>query len=777
MMRGEQISFVPAHHISLAKTIAELRIMKAANKADFDAMYVNFGGQTFTADTILNQFDNFDSVKRYLDLLDSEFNVSSLSANGKGWKVDAIYMDRLPTGIDDIKVMQLNDTAKHTMALRKLLMHGGMDAVGEKLLAESTFWRNLENYAPDFYRQYASEFGKADVTEQMWRESVAFMLKQGYNGDRWRKSIQKALRNVSERESIGLISDPRYYVAKGVYQLVGDIRFKRFIKTIENSTLEGGIPIVRDTPARGYTLAGKKARDADRWLTPVLEKGKLTGGLKGRYVHISVYKYLKRGRSLDSNDFMYWYNDQLLRRWKFGMTVLNPTTHLRNAFSNLIMADMAGLNPFMSPSAKQADLKATIKEYLSREGAVIDEAMRGNLFGSTFADVELKAFLEQVSRSGKRSELPKKMIPQNMQELGMDFMREWVWKAESGLRNLELTPKNLRWLRDKAKKAYIAEDEVFKLWRFKQIRVLQKEFRANGGIITQDMRRALGADNEKLLGVLNHADDLAAIRAAASDSHKWFFDYSDIPGWVDAVRKTAMPFFTYSYNAVPRVAKWMNRNPIKAFAWRETFDWVNFTNEFMHGDPTFEDVYDTQLLRAKLPAYARLTSVMLPKAAGREFDMVKRKTMTMTKNARLAPAWDVQYWTQLGGLYKPSEAYQRSGLAGFVEKYIQNPIVPTLATLANRPAWDMFGDRNLVSREDSWVEGLAKRTSQVMNIWSPSWATPGIPQQFKEGNRVVDLPEAIKGIGLALLGGGAVGGSRAAFLGGLALLGGGRSQR
>ena len=746
MLKGESITIVPAQHIRLAKTVSELRIMRKMEAEKFAEQYVTFGGQKFKAETILNQFDNFTSTKRYMDMLDSEFSLGELS-HKNGWKIDTVYLDRLPMGIDRVPIGQMSNVAKHTRALRKLLMYGGMDAAEVGLLAESTFWRNIDSYTPDFYRQYTKEFNKAGVSEDMFKESMQFMLQQGYNGDRFRKSTLKAMMNISERESLGLISDPRFYVAKGIYQIVSDVRFKKFAGQIRNAKLENGQAVISGSKKVGYIRAGydrlgrNKTKNSNKWLD-----------LEGKWVHPEVYHHLKNSRSGHTSELSYYYNEQLMRRWKFGMTVLNPTTHLRNTFSNVIMAEMAGLDPFFSPSAKQADWKKTISEYMSREGDVIDEAMRGNLFGSTFADTELRGYMEALSEGGKRtgSAQNKKLIPQNMQELGWGFMDEYVWTVENRLRGGELTPKKLRWLRDKAKRAYVAEDEVFKLWRFKQLRILQKEFKANGGIITKDMRRALGKDNEKLLEVLNHSDELSAIKAAAHNSHKWFFDYSDIPGWVDVVRKSAMPFFTYSYNAVPRVAKWMNRNPIKAFAWRQTFDWANFTQEFMYGDPTFSDVYETQRLRSNLPAYARLTSIMLPESAHREFGVVDRKTLTTGRNARLAPSWDVQFWTQMGGLYRPSQSYSRNDFMGFVEKYIQNPIVPTLATLGNRPSWDMMGTASITSPDDGHIEALTKKTQNIMNIWTPSWAMPGIPQTYESEGKIVDIPDMVKGLGLVV---------------------------
>lgn len=125
---------------------------------------------------------------------------------------------------------------------------------------------------------------------------------------------------------------------------------------------------------------------------------------------------------------------------------------------------------------------------------------------------------------------------------------------------------------DNAAKLYRAEDEVFKLWRFKQIRILQKEFQKTGKI-TKDMRRALGDDNKYLLEILDPAAlgrdvsaasrDALNLKSAAKEAHRWFFDYSDVPGFVDAIRKTSLPFFTYTYKAVPTVAKWMAKHPIK----------------------------------------------------------------------------------------------------------------------------------------------------------------------------------------------------------------------
>ena len=288
--------------------------------------------------------------------------------------------------------------------------------------------------------------------------------------------------------------------------------------------------------------------------------------------------------------------------------------------------------------------------------------------------------------------------------------------------------------------------------------MLQDEFRRTGKI-TRDMRRTLGKDNKFLMEVLDHPDGVMAYRAAAKESHRWFFDYTDVPGWVNFTRKTSMPFFTYSYKAIPRVAKWLNENPVQSFMWRQAFDYMNFTNEFMYGEHDWEDIYEAQVGKEQVPGWARATSVTLPTGAAREFDIEKQRygkrgiRRRIKRGVEMAPYWDVQYWTQIGGLYSAPEPER--GVQGWervANATIQHPLWTSIWSLANRPEWDKYGSQGgrIWKDEDSSFVALNKLGKQLWRTWAPPY-TPGLPTEGRDDHgRKIDYAK----LGAGLLAGG-----------------------
>ena len=762
---GKSLPWIPAHHISVAKTIAGLRRLKQAIKPyEFENKWVRYGDKTITADSMLQKFGNNKLIDNYISMLDNEFQLMGHDALKN---VDVVYSHQLPMGT--INVKQMDVVAKHARSLRKLLLEGGMDSVRAGNLEELTFWRNLSNYGPEFYKKYTKEFTKSGVGEKDWVDAMHFMTQQGYNGDRMKKSVLKALKTIHEREGLGLITDPRFYVAKTMHQLVSDVHYTNFVNHLRKAQIEldgnwvdAIATINKETGLGQYTRQQLEAmgfqrtgfvrklkkpsqfrekpvskKQLDRWGPLYDQTGKVE-----TWLHPEVYHYLKGTRNADHYEILAYINQVFINRWKAAHTILSPPTHMRNVFSNLIMGDMAGMNPVTSKSARDS-MKGTWKEYFAREGKIIDEAIEGNLFGSTFADAEMKEFLRQVARESPDN--APRNIPKKKEESIFDVASKFIqerWNAEDKFSSLVRgKPDSFRSRAyEKFRKAYVAEDEIFKLWRFKQIRILQKEFQRTGRI-TRDMQRALGKDHKYILEVLDHADGTAAYAAAAKNAHQWFFDYSDVPGWVEVARKTNMPFFTYSYKAIPQVAKWLNAHPVKAFMWRQWFDWMNFSNEFMDGEPDWEDVYAAQEGMAQLPGYARLTSVPGPPGEAREFAAEEVTKVPGQQDdrrpggrIRLAPSFDVQFWTQLGGWMKAGDQYE----SHWYDHLIQNPLVETGFALGNVPTWDKFGRRgaSIWNAEDSFALQVSKWGQEMSRIWLPSW-TPGLPQEWR-GDRMED---------------------------------------
>ena len=766
LQQGKQLRWIPAHHIALAKTMKQLRSIRQTDPEAFAKIRINHGEHRFTGEQMIRRFDNFDAANNYLDLLDQEFNVATLD------NLDVVYSERLPLGIDKVDIGQMNDTARHTMAARKLLLHGGMESVRVGNLAESTFWRNVENYAPDFYRQYLTEFNKAGIDDpSKLVESLAFMVQNGYNGSHYQHAFNKAMFNVTEREMVGLVKDPRFYVAKGLHTIISDIQFKKFTNGLVNAVTEEGIPLVFN-PAKhggeapvGYIRAGRRGKRVGKYLGKKKPYAERWLDLEGMYIHPEVHHYLQATRNLDEGGILLWFNRNVMNRWKFGKTVLNPPGQIRNVYTNTIMATMAGLNPFTSKSAREA-WKGTLKQYYHRDsakGSIIEKAMQGQLFGKDFISAELKRDLYEIWEEGGKvrpdADLRNLPEPQNMPEFAATLWQKTTVRIEDGLKRVYRKSKaGYRAGADKAAWAYTAGDEVFKLWRFKQVLELQNEFRRTGKI-TRDMRRTLGKDNKFLMEVLDHPDGVMAYRAAAKESHRWFFDYTDVPGWVNFTRKTSMPFFTYSYKAIPRVAKWLNENPVQSFMWRQAFDYMNFTNEFMYGEHDWEDIYEAQVGKEQVPGWARATSVTLPTGAAREFDIEKQRygkrgiRRRIKRGVEMAPYWDVQYWTQIGGLYSAPEPER--GVQGWervANATIQHPLWTSIWSLANRPEWDKYGSQGgrIWKDEDSSFVALNKLGKQLWRTWAPPY-TPGLPTEGRDDHgRKIDYAK----LGAGLLAGG-----------------------
>ena len=757
----KSIDWVPAHHISVAKTVMQIRRLRKTNPEKYATLRIRFGDTIVSAEQLLRRFDNFPSIDNYMRVLDREFHLPNLH------DMDVVYHDRLPFGISaPVEIGQQNALARQTRAIRKLLLTGGRESVAAKLLAEDTFWRNLNTYAPDFYRQYLNEFQKAGLKDPaQLQESLTFMVQHGYNGDRYRHAVNKAMKHIYERETGGMIRDPRYYVPRAIFQITGDVLFKNMTKSLASATTKEGVPLVFQavesspgvfkkhaaTPPgyiqAGYTSFGNKERGAHRWLD-----------LEGTYIHPEIYHYLKGARNIDPKGVLYWINKELINRWKFGATVLNPVTHLRNVFSNLIMSDMAGMNPMTSKSAREA-WKNTIEEMMQREGPLFDKASQAQLFGKDFRSAELQEFTKNLWAEMKKVDpgtipevrgLRRILDMQNKTDLfqvagqitkdyylglngaiGRVVKGAHAGKGLTGGKRREMYERIMNSLGQ----AYSWEDEIFKLWRFKQLLNLQDEFRKTR-TITSDMRRALGKDDAYVMRVLGQPDGVKAWRAAAEDSHKWFFNYADVSGFVEMTRKTTIPFFTYMTKALPRVGQWFSEHPVKAFFWRQSFDYMNFTNEYMYGEGNMEEIVENFAGLSELGPWAQLTAIPGGTGEQRRFDIetrryrksgIKRKVEDMVQ---LAPYWDAQYWTQLANLYQMSDPRG----AGFTDRLLeftlgQTPITTTIAATAfNRPEWDKWGAMGgrIWHEEDSAWESFSKWSATMWRTWSPQWM-PGFP--------------------------------------------------
>lgn len=191
-----------------------------------------------------------------------------------------------------------------------------------------------------------------------------------------------------------------------------------------------------------------------------------------------------------------------LSMWKEGKTVLNPVSHVNNVISNIISSHFAGVSMW------EAHKYAGAIRDLMKSAPMVQEASDAGLFGGTFSS-------EELTRN-----LPDKLkILAQQQESALSRGADKTWTALS------------LFLRKPAGIAYEAEDKFFRYLIYRDAR-----------------KRGLNPDE------------------AVEFAQTYVFTYDDLPQGARVIRDTALPFFSYTYKAIPMLAETALKYP-----WRYAF--------------------------------------------------------------------------------------------------------------------------------------------------------------------------------------------------------------
>lgn len=174
--------------------------------------------------------------------------------------------------------------------------------------------------------------------------------------------------------------------------------------------------------------------------------------------------------------------------WKEGKTALNPVAHLNNTVGNIAMAHFAGVNAWDAPTYFKT------AESIYKKDALYQEAVKTGLLSGSFMRNEV---LELLPLDDVREKLT-----------GMKPAYEKVF-------DLFLTVFSLGFRRS-LRAAYEFEDAFFKLLIYRKGR--------SGGLTPEQ------------------SVDLA---------NQYIFAYDDLPSGARAVRDSILPFFSWTYKAIP----------------------------------------------------------------------------------------------------------------------------------------------------------------------------------------------------------------------------------
>ena len=313
---------------------------------------------------------------------------------------------------------------------------------------------------------------------------------------------------------MGEVLDARYTIGKTFMLMAHDLATGRFYKDIAQNEDWAQ----RTEPAGAWADANEWSRRWRRFTGPggiewvkvpavdIPDTGgkKRWGALSGMWVREEIWRDINELDLMQRPNF--WI--EMMTQWKLNKTARSPVVHTNNIMSNLAFMDMADV--------RLQDLVKGVNAYV-RETADFKEAADNGAFGADMMSQEIKkSVLEPVLREIMQ-QAPAGPASTRIGQMGrvLGKIAGAVWdKAKAADRKLV--------------DLYRIEDEVFRMAMYMR-------------------RRSLGETPQE----------------AADHARRQFLDYDIRAPWVNAARRTALPFIAYTYRAAPIIAQSMATRPWK----------------------------------------------------------------------------------------------------------------------------------------------------------------------------------------------------------------------
>tara|TARA_R110002096_G_scaffold298834_1_gene493283 strand:- start:222 stop:3227 length:3006 start_codon:yes stop_codon:yes gene_type:complete len=426
------------------------------------------------------------------------------------------------------------------------------------VIRDKTFFDNIDTYLHRTYDN-PNAVAKSDIPSNINNIGDASRLR-GYVVD----LTGKERKDFIESEINGVGKGPDNL---GVWSKVGDITEKRFkdgSQYSEGNTLKIRRDWTSDEKAKmGEVTDAHKAllrtgnmlaEDVSRFrffkemsevegISSIKKAGLLTeklpddiqfGALRGRYVSKATEADLRQIREINAlskyknNKWVKQYR-KLNSYWKGSKTIANPAVHFNNLMSNVIHYD--------NGNGTIRNFFSGLKNIKNRD-AVYREAEERGVFGGFFSsEIGNESRLTDLfSSSSGRMKTNLDLI-----DSSLNYSNKVARKA-----------KNLTW--DKAAKLYNYEDQIFRMGLYR----------------TEKERLIRSGMSEK-----------QAMDRAARKAREWFVDYSRSSPVLDVLREGPLPFVSYMYGVIPKLAETAAKRPIKFAKWGLLMGALNETGEVL----------------------------------------------------------------------------------------------------------------------------------------------------------------------------------------------------
>ena len=456
----------------------------------------------------------------------------------------------------------------------------------------------------EFRKQYMNEVGGAEFSEKEFREAYKGIMDEAsqrkmrdnpYSWEKWDPTpdqvkemaqYQKKLDNYLEQFESGTLKKGEQPPEKPVQ----DVRVRRDWTQQELKEMGEVTNIVDSFEATGKILAHDVA--AGRFLNKVSKDGKISRTRKegpaygvriGDDMVVNLDRLIPNDRKKYGNlanhyvsketeyDLKSFNGENLLGRmkattfgrmwgklngfWKGTKTILNPNVHVNNITSNIMHFD----HGVTSIGAKKWAWLAKSASVLAQKGAGRNSNSTVRVGGKTMKVSKLAEDAERLGVFGGHitDELGQREVAKLFRNEALD---NTVWDKVSDQGKIGTAikianevwrrgkSKGKKWLWDKPGAIYQWEDNIFR----------QGIFMSE---IDKLMKDGLGYE--------------AASRAAARKAKEWFVDYENVPDVLAYARELPVPFLSYMYGIVPKLAETAVKQPIKIAKWSAILAVVN----------------------------------------------------------------------------------------------------------------------------------------------------------------------------------------------------------
>lgn len=220
--------------------------------------------------------------------------------------------------------------------------------------------------------------------------------------------------------------------------------------------------------------------------------------------------------------------------WKGLHTILAPPVHFANIVSSGHMFDMA--------NGDWADVGRAAKD-MYQKSDMYNMMVEDGVFGSGMMRELNEGQREVLKTYSQSANGYLKLLGDS--PTGMSRAMDWTTK-------IARLVKKVGW--DLPGQVYQFEDNI---WRAALYRTKLNEYLADG----MDMKKARGM--------------------AARNAKEFFVDYDQNPPVLNALRQTALPFFSYTYGTIPKLAEVAAKNPAKYAKWAMIYSGLNALGENM----------------------------------------------------------------------------------------------------------------------------------------------------------------------------------------------------